>query len=157
MDQSQPVDTSPAESSVTRLPSTGISLDRLPAELQHAVFASIEKGDVPNLRLTCKSLADVGRDYLVSEMELLFTRQSFDRLSNIVKHMGYHVKSFTYHVDLLKQYRDQDEYEIDVACDTADEPFTDDQLEIGWNLHINLLSQQARLIDAYYGNPKLWP
>ncbi|KAL8651298.1 MAG: hypothetical protein Q9226_004766 [Calogaya cf. arnoldii] len=64
-----------------QIPVNRFPIDRLPPELQHAVFALTDKEDVPNLRLTCKSLAAVGQYYLVAEIELLFTRQSLNRLA----------------------------------------------------------------------------
>ncbi|KAL8642841.1 MAG: hypothetical protein Q9226_008461, partial [Calogaya cf. arnoldii] len=85
-------------------PRGGFPLDRLAPELQHMIFAAADTGDVPNLRLTCKSLGAIGLEYLLPEVELLFTPKSFDRLRGISEHptLGRHVKSLVYRVDSLK-------------------------------------------------------
>ncbi len=67
------------------------------------IFAAVDVGDVPNLRLTCKSLGEVGLEYLLPEVELLFTLKSFDRLRQISEHpaLSRHVKSLVYRIDSL--------------------------------------------------------
>ncbi|KAL8751840.1 MAG: hypothetical protein Q9184_005929 [Pyrenodesmia sp. 2 TL-2023] len=82
-------------------PPDGFPLDQLTPELQRMVFAAVDVGDVPNLRLTCKSLGEAGLEYLLPEVELLFTLKSFDRLRPVSEHpaLSRHVKSLVYSVD----------------------------------------------------------
>ncbi|CAL8583225.1 hypothetical protein XPA_008856 [Xanthoria parietina] len=82
----------------------GCSLDRLAPELQHMIFAAVDTCDTPTLRLTCKSLAAVGLEYILPEVELLFTPKSFERLRGISEHptLSYHVKSLVYRADSLR-------------------------------------------------------
>ncbi|KAL8991733.1 MAG: hypothetical protein Q9169_007700, partial [Polycauliona sp. 2 TL-2023] len=166
MEQSQ-LAVIPRQKSSLPTPSMSLSLDRLPTELQHAVCAATDKDDIPKLRLTCKSLAEVGRHYLFSEVELLFTRQSFDRLADIAQSMGSHVRSLTYHTDLLDQYSDEEEYEEWTACDYPDitkqhsdqdekaHDFSDDQVASGWDAYSKLWSEQESLRNSGYGKSKL--
>ncbi|KAL8815430.1 MAG: hypothetical protein Q9223_005427 [Gallowayella weberi] len=51
-------------------------------------------------------------EYLLPVAQLLFTRQSFDRLFKVSQHpiLGRCVKSLVYRVDLLRQHFDKDEY-----------------------------------------------
>ncbi|KAL8668524.1 MAG: hypothetical protein Q9168_006854 [Polycauliona sp. 1 TL-2023] len=92
----------------TSAPAGGFPLDRLAPELQHMVFAAVNVKDVPNLRLTCKSLGAVGLEYLVPEVELLFTQKSFDRLRKISEHpiLSRHVKSLVYRFGVLQRFQD---------------------------------------------------
>ncbi|KAI4268568.1 MAG: hypothetical protein LQ337_007767 [Flavoplaca oasis] len=86
------------------VPHDKVSLARLAPELHHMIFAAVDLSDVPNLRLTCKSLAAVGSEYLLPEVELLFTPESFNRLRRISEHpvLSRHVKSLVYRVGSLK-------------------------------------------------------
>ncbi|KAL8768299.1 MAG: hypothetical protein Q9209_005438 [Squamulea sp. 1 TL-2023] len=93
-----------------RVPPSRFPIDRLPSEILHLVFATADRTDVSNLRLTCKTLAAVGIDHLFQEAELLFTRSSFDRLTTICPIYGRHVKTLVYQVHLLRQHFDMDEY-----------------------------------------------
>lgn len=72
------------------------------------IFTGVDAGDVPNLRLTCKSLGEVGLEYLLPEVELLFTSKSFDRLRQISEHpaLSRHVKSLVYRVDSVYEHVD---------------------------------------------------
>ncbi|KAI4256455.1 MAG: hypothetical protein L6R42_006208 [Xanthoria sp. 1 TBL-2021] len=88
-------------------PQGGFPLDRLAPELQHMIFAAADTCDVPNLRLTCKYLGAVGLEYLLPEVELLFTPKSFDRLRGISEYptLSRHVKSLMYRADSLQPCR----------------------------------------------------
>ncbi|KAL8682624.1 MAG: hypothetical protein Q9186_001311 [Xanthomendoza sp. 1 TL-2023] len=85
---------------------------QLPLELQHLIFAATDPRDVPNLRLACKTFATIGMNYLLPQAQLLFTRQSFDHLSEVSQHpvLCRSVKSLIYCVDLLGQHFDKDEW-----------------------------------------------
>ncbi|KAL8850168.1 MAG: hypothetical protein Q9221_004854 [Calogaya cf. arnoldii] len=134
------------------MPSRRFPIDQLPAELQHALFALSGKEDVPNLRLTCKSLATVGRDYLVRKVELSFTLENFDRLSMITQHIGRHVKSLVYHIDLLPWYSDQSEYQNNVL---GAKNYSPQQLAIGWKAYCALWYEQASLRKSNYGGAEI--
>ncbi|KAL8914342.1 MAG: hypothetical protein Q9172_007102 [Xanthocarpia lactea] len=87
-------------------------MDLLPFELQHLIFTLVDRSDVPNLRLACKTFANVGLDYLLPEVEITFTRKSFDHLAEIVKHpiLSQRVTSLFYHIDVLREHHDKDEW-----------------------------------------------
>ncbi|KAL8978701.1 MAG: hypothetical protein Q9205_005784 [Flavoplaca limonia] len=86
------------------VPHHGVSLARLAPELHHMIYEAVDVSDVPNLRLACKSLAAVGSEYLLPEVELLFTPESFNRLRRISEHpvLSRRVKSLVYRIDSLK-------------------------------------------------------
>ncbi|KAL8849728.1 MAG: hypothetical protein Q9221_005338 [Calogaya cf. arnoldii] len=87
-------------------------MDRLPFELQCLIFGLVDRSDVPNLRRACKTFANIGLDYLLPEVEITFTRKSFDHLAEVVKHpiLAHRVKSLVYHVDVLKEHRSKEEW-----------------------------------------------
>ncbi|KAL8904187.1 MAG: hypothetical protein Q9171_007136 [Xanthocarpia ochracea] len=87
-------------------------MDQLPFELQHLIFTLGDRSDVRNLRLACKTFANVGLDYLLPEVEITFTQKSFDHLAEIVKHpiLSHRVKSLFYHIDLLREHHNGDEW-----------------------------------------------
>ncbi|KAL8765943.1 MAG: hypothetical protein Q9209_007140 [Squamulea sp. 1 TL-2023] len=80
-------------------------MDRLPPELLHAVFAVASTIDVPNLRLTCRSFAEAGFEYLAKDLKLLFNSKSLDRVTEISKHplLSKRVQSLNYRIDSLKR------------------------------------------------------
>ncbi|CAO1596295.1 hypothetical protein XANCAGTX0491_000146 [Xanthoria calcicola] len=84
----------------------------LPLELHHHIFALVDGSDIPNLRKTCRTFANVGLDYLLPEVEITFTRKSFEHLAQVVKHpiLGRRVKSLIYHIDALKPHHNKDEW-----------------------------------------------
>ncbi|KAL8848257.1 MAG: hypothetical protein Q9221_006730, partial [Calogaya cf. arnoldii] len=94
----------------------GVPLDRLAPEIQHMIFAAADIDDVPNLRLTCKSLGAIGLEYLLPEVELLFTPKSFDRLRGISEHpvLSRRLKSLVYRVDSLKTCHAIDDWWLQV-------------------------------------------
>ena len=84
----------------------------LPLELHHHIFALVDDLDIPDLRETCRTFANVGLDYLLPQVEITFTRKSSDNLAQVVKHptFGPRVKSLVYHIDALEPYRNKDEW-----------------------------------------------
>ncbi|KAL8787685.1 MAG: hypothetical protein Q9213_002116 [Squamulea squamosa] len=79
-------------------------MDRIAPELQHMIFAGVYWTDIPNLRLTCKTLAEVGLQYLFSEWKLSFNTKSFDHLQQLLQHPArYCVKSLTYNIWVQKK------------------------------------------------------
>ncbi|KAI4107892.1 MAG: hypothetical protein LQ339_002502 [Xanthoria mediterranea] len=65
-------------------------MDRIAPELQHMIFAATDERDIPNLRLTCKALAEVGLQYLFSRIDLDFHPKGLDRLEHISQHPARH-------------------------------------------------------------------
>ncbi|KAL8727032.1 MAG: hypothetical protein Q9166_006330 [cf. Caloplaca sp. 2 TL-2023] len=96
----------------SRTPRFRFPIAQLPSEVLHLIFAAANRKDILKLRLTCKTLAAIGLDYLIPEVELLFTRRSFDRVKGIAEHpvCGQRVTSLVYRVDSLRQHFDKDEY-----------------------------------------------
>ncbi|KAI4227244.1 MAG: hypothetical protein L6R36_002564 [Xanthoria steineri] len=64
--------------------------DRIAPELQHMIFTAADQTDIPNLRLTCKALAEVGLQYLFSEIDLGFDPKDLDHLEHISQHPARH-------------------------------------------------------------------
>ncbi|KAL8714598.1 MAG: hypothetical protein Q9220_001546 [cf. Caloplaca sp. 1 TL-2023] len=87
-------------------------MDRLPPELVHSILSVLRPEDLLNLRLTCKTFAELSAKYLLRECELMFTLNSFQRLSKISQHPLYsqHVRSLVYYADTLKRHHDKDEW-----------------------------------------------
>ncbi|KAL8773648.1 MAG: hypothetical protein Q9209_001414 [Squamulea sp. 1 TL-2023] len=84
-------------------------MHHLPPELQHLIFELVNYSDISNLRLVCRTFASVGLDHLLPEVELTFTRKSFDRVAEIARHPGLRhcVKSLIYYIDTLPPHSDQ--------------------------------------------------
>ncbi|KAL8890050.1 MAG: hypothetical protein Q9215_002782 [Flavoplaca cf. flavocitrina] len=61
------------------------TLDRIAPELQHMIFAGVGRADIPNLRLTCKALAEVGSRYTFETLCLSFSTRSFYQLQQVSK------------------------------------------------------------------------
>ncbi|KAL8668502.1 MAG: hypothetical protein Q9168_006869 [Polycauliona sp. 1 TL-2023] len=93
-----------------QLPAVRFPIIKLPPELQHLIFAESDIGDICSLRLTCKALAEIGIGYLMRQVELLFTRGSFDRLNSVDPNHACHVRSLVYCVSALSEFRDMDQY-----------------------------------------------
>ncbi|KAL8990081.1 MAG: hypothetical protein Q9169_008212 [Polycauliona sp. 2 TL-2023] len=113
---------SPRKRKSAPLPAVGFPIIKLPSELQHLIFNAADMEDICNLRLTCKALAEIGVSYVLRQVELLFTRNSFDHLKAVLPNKGHHVKSFVYRVSTLSNFHTFDEYIGRVA----------EQLEYDW-------------------------
>ncbi|KAL8908874.1 MAG: hypothetical protein Q9171_005271, partial [Xanthocarpia ochracea] len=89
-----------------RIPFHKTSLGRLPPELLHAIFTFARPLDIPQLRLTSKTLALIGFSHLAKTLHLLFTSPSFDRAGRIATHplLGKCVQSLVYRIDSLPPY-----------------------------------------------------
>lgn len=85
------------------------------------------------------------------KMQLSFTRDSFDRLAAVAKHMGHHVKSLLYNIDLLQQHFDQVEYEGRIAIKNNLHDYSLQQFALGWEAYNKLWHEQASLRASYYG------
>ena len=87
-------------------------LGRLPPELLHGLYAATDRNDIPNLRLTCKPLRDVGFEHLWKDIRLRFNSNSFKHVAEISRHrrFGEVVRSLKYHIDSLKRCRPVDVY-----------------------------------------------
>ncbi|KAI4238509.1 MAG: hypothetical protein LQ349_001061 [Xanthoria aureola] len=72
-------------------------MDRIASELQHMIFAATDERDTPNLRLTCKALAEVGLQYLFFKIDLDYHPKALDRLEYISQHPArHHVRRLTF-------------------------------------------------------------
>ena len=88
------------------------TLDRIAPELQHMIFAVVNRPDIANLRLTCKTLAEVGAHYTFERLRLSFSTKSFQKLETIsqlpvrhcVKNLDYNVWEVEEHS--LESFRD---------------------------------------------------
>lgn len=85
-------------------------LGRLPSELLHGVFAAAGRTDIPNLRLACKTLRDIGSEHLLKDITLLFNSKSFNRVAKVSKLplFGKTVQSLQYRIDSLRSCRPVD-------------------------------------------------
>ncbi|KAI4252497.1 MAG: hypothetical protein L6R42_007935 [Xanthoria sp. 1 TBL-2021] len=80
------------------------TMDRIAPELQHKIFAAADPADFPNLRLTCKALAEVGLHYTFSMLHLSFNTKSFHRLEQISQLPARHyVKSLHYYIREIQE------------------------------------------------------
>ncbi|KAL8734577.1 MAG: hypothetical protein Q9166_001477 [cf. Caloplaca sp. 2 TL-2023] len=150
-------------------------MDRLAPEIQHMIFTAAETTDTPNLRLTCKTLAAVGLEYLLPEVELLFTPKSFDRLVRIAEHpqLRHHVKSLVYRVDCLISCEDKTDWYLQIPHSAyllwshETSVFEPEPPKIvsgtGWrDWHMNLsnsslpVSTQMQLEKAWCGYQAVW-
>src|SRR2546421_6711666 len=90
---------------------------KLPHELARYTFAKLERVDLKNIRLTCKSFGDIGAETLLPAIHVVFTKQSFERLRDVSLHpiFSLHVNEIVYEADRLDHYDDQEEWECDVV------------------------------------------
>ncbi len=84
---------------------TTSTLHRLPVEILHIVFANLKPQDVTQVRLTCGSLADIALHHLVSEVHLVFTSSSFERMRQISRHpiVSKTVRSLFYEAEVIQR------------------------------------------------------
>jgi len=89
---------------------------KLPHELARYTFAKLERVDLKNIRLTCKTFGDIGAETLLPVIHVVFTKQSFERLRDVSLHriFSLHVNEIVYEADRLDHYDDQEDWECDV-------------------------------------------
>ncbi|MCJ1459622.1 hypothetical protein MMC28_010001 [Mycoblastus sanguinarius] len=78
-------------------------IDRLPSELLHMIYKYLTPREVAGLRLTCRSAARIGLEYLVPEICLTIKEDSFDRFLAISEHpiVSKYVKQLSWETDNL--------------------------------------------------------
>lgn len=134
----------------------------LPLELHHYIFALVDRSDVPNLREVCKTFANVGLDYLLPEVEITFTRKSFQHLAEVVKHpiLGRRVKSLVYHIDVVKTHKSSGEWmrgiggALYIGNPKACSPklrYTEKELAIGYATYEKTRAEQEDLRQEDFG------
>ncbi|MCJ1430674.1 hypothetical protein MMC27_000024 [Xylographa pallens] len=154
------------------------SIYRLPVELVRHIFDYLPVQDLKSLRLTCTKLACIGLEFLsLSEVHLIYTRDSFTRLRQISLHPFFSrlVKSVYYEGDRLCYLRSWDAWRsyITHVEDTliASKPkdsvnhgsqsknvfewradrkvsYTDQQLKDGWKIYQACYSEQKCIEDS---------
>ncbi len=81
------------------------TLDRIAPELQHMIFAGVDRADIRNLRLTCKALAEVGSRYMFETLCLFFNTKRFYQLQQVSKLLiNDCVKTLDYDIWETKEY-----------------------------------------------------
>ena len=72
---------------------------------------------IPELRLICRSFADIGLHYLLSSYHLIFKKSSFERLLEISQHpvLSKCIKNIFYEADTLSEYDTRKEWEEHIA------------------------------------------
>ena len=90
---------------------------KLPHELARYTFAKLERVDLKNIRLTCKTFGDIGAETLLPVIHVVFTKQSFERLRDVSLHriFSLHVNEIVYEADRLDHYDNQEAWEWDVV------------------------------------------
>ena len=85
-------------------------LSQLPNELLHMVFEEFtyeyKSKDIASLRLVCKRFADIGNDFLLSEVNLFFKSSQFEQLRRISEHpvISQKVDTLFCEADTLRRY-----------------------------------------------------
>ncbi|KAF6227549.1 hypothetical protein HO173_012188 [Letharia columbiana] len=90
------------EDSVTRR-----NINHLPSELLHMICVYLEPRDIATIRVLDRIIAEVGLQYLVSQIHLIPKPDSFDRLLAVAEHplASRYVNSLFYEADLLRSFR----------------------------------------------------
>ncbi|MCJ1238019.1 hypothetical protein MMC14_006006 [Varicellaria rhodocarpa] len=86
-------------------------MDRLPAEMLHAVFELLPPSDIANARLTCnRFFHTIGNRYLLPEVHMIYTEESFERLqeTSANERFGQHITSLFIEGDMTLPVRRQD-------------------------------------------------
>ncbi|KAL8877382.1 MAG: hypothetical protein Q9192_008678, partial [Flavoplaca navasiana] len=101
-------------SSAATVPSTEVLSNPLPPELLHMVFKLVDDKDIPSLRLTCRSFAEVGLDYQFKEPQIRFTQESLNRMLDLSADpkLRLRIKALLYKVDCLKKYDNISDWEF---------------------------------------------
>ncbi|KAK3170057.1 hypothetical protein OEA41_009442 [Lepraria neglecta] len=88
---------------------------RLPVELLHLVCTYLEPTEVANFRLLNKEIAEIGIQYIVSELILLLNGSSFRKLEDVSKHpvISQYAASILWEVHSLPTF-DRDEWERNI-------------------------------------------
>ncbi len=92
-------------------------LHQLPPKLLRMICVYLEPADVAEIRLLDRNIAAVGLEYIVAQIHLIPTGDSFDRLFAVAEHpaANQYVTSIYYEADLLKlhvqQRDDREEWE----------------------------------------------
>ena len=113
-------------SSVATVPSTEVlSNPPLPPELLHMVFKLVDDEDIPSLRLTCKSFAEVGLDYQFKEPQIRFTQESLNRMLDLAADpkLRLRIKALVYKVHCLRKYDNISDWEFGVRSAHNADPF----------------------------------
>lgn len=86
------------------------SILRLPSELLHSVCTHLTPSEVANFRLLHRDIAAIGIRYLVLEIDLFLTKESFRRLQCLSEHhsLSRNVNSIMYYAESLPVYRRND-------------------------------------------------
>lgn len=84
------------------------TLLQLPHELLRCICAHLPLQELKHIRLTCKTLASVGVEMLLPELEVLYTLESLERLRAISLDpvLRLHVTSLVYTADRIRWYPD---------------------------------------------------
>lgn len=103
-------------------------IQQLPPEVLHMIFKYLPR-HVPQLRLLCKSFADIGLHYLLTSYHLIFKKSSFERLLEISQHpvLSKCVKSIFYEADSLSDFDTRKQWEEHIAyrhCPDFNELYT---------------------------------
>ena len=85
-------------------------MDRLPAEMLHAVFELLSPSDIANARLTCNRFFHViGNRYLLPEAHMIYAEESFKHLQETANgKYGQHVTSLFIEGDMILPLRRYD-------------------------------------------------
>ena len=131
------------------------TMDTLPNELLHDVCSCLLSADIKNLRLLNHQFANLGAEYLLPEVHLVFEEESVKRLHEIARHpiIGRAVTSLFYEATLIDSL--DDEVWSDVVFWGLTEDVTpefpssemrrsrEDEEAKGWNAYCALLSWQS--------------
>jgi hypothetical protein len=90
-----------------------LELLKCPQEIVRYIFAQLERVDLKNIRLTCKTFGNFGAETLLPTIRVVFTKQSFERLREVSLHriFSLHVNEIIYEADRLDHYDTQEEWE----------------------------------------------
>ena len=79
----------------------------MPPEIVHRLFNCMGTKTVQLTRLTCKTLANIGAEYLIREIPLVYKRDRFERLSAIAAEptLSKGVRSLYYQGDQLPEFQ----------------------------------------------------
>jgi len=92
---------------------TSTRLDRLPTELSQTICELVEIEGIQSLRLVSKLMKKLATPFLLSEMQLVFHPDSFERLLAISRHpeLSKQVKILYYEPDAWDKHETQNSWE----------------------------------------------
>ena len=102
----QPSEAVPPKGRLPAPKSIHFPIDQLPADIIHMICVYLTPTELANLRLVSRSFDPISLKYMVSEVHLILTKDSYERLKAIAAHpiVSKNITSFFFEADRLSEW-----------------------------------------------------